>query len=63
MHPKLYEQVKNILIDNGIDANKYAVSHFDVIKTESEYLVIMNLMNLSSGQRKFKFHMAQSYMN
>lgn len=33
MHPKLYEQVKNILIDNGIDANKYAVSHFDVIKT------------------------------
>ena len=33
MHPKLYEQVKNILIDNGIDANKYAVSHFDIIKT------------------------------
>ena len=25
--------MKNILIDNGIDANKYAVSHFDVIKT------------------------------
>ena len=33
MHPKLYEQAKKILIDNGIDANKYAVSHFDVIKT------------------------------
>lgn len=33
MHPKLYEQVKSILIDHGIDANKFAVSHFDVIKT------------------------------
>lgn len=33
MHPKLYEQVKKILIYNGIDANKYAISHFDVVKT------------------------------
>ncbi len=33
MHPKLYEQVKNILRDSGIDANRFAVSHFDVIKT------------------------------
>ena len=31
-HPKFYEQVKKILSDNGIDANKYAISHFEVIK-------------------------------
>lgn len=38
LHPKLYEQVKNIMIDNGIDPNKYAVSHFDVIKTAIKVL-------------------------
>ena len=33
LHPKLYEEVKTILKNNGIDTDKYAVSHFDVIKT------------------------------
>lgn len=38
IHPKLYDQVKSILMDNGINANKFAVSHFDVIKTAIKVL-------------------------